>query len=150
MSELGIAAFIEARLAEDEATARAATAGPWLIDEGDEKPDHSLTIKGGPDQLPDVPGRETVVYSPYIWDETRPDFAHIARHDPARVLAEIAAKRAVVKEHAPADSIVMICRTCSRRDLSEWYGEYFPCPTLRLLAAPYADHPNFRPEWRLA
>jgi hypothetical protein len=77
---------------------------------------------------------------------------HIARWDPARVLAEVKAKRAILAEHAPADDgsgILFICRTCSRRDLPEWYGEYVPCPTLRILAAPYAEHPDFDSDWRI-
>jgi hypothetical protein len=24
----------------------------------------------------------------------------------------------------------------------------WPCQTLRLLALPYADHPDYRPEWK--
>jgi hypothetical protein len=27
-------------------------------------------------------------------------------------------------------------------------GKRAPCPTLRLLALPFADHPDFREEWR--
>lgn len=78
--------------------------------------------------------------------------AHIVRWDPARVLAEVAAKRAIVEEHGPADDgsgMLFICRTCSRRDLPEWYGEYVPCPTSRIVAAPYADHPDYDKSWRI-
>jgi hypothetical protein len=36
------------------------------------------------------------------------------------------------------------CATCD-----DWYGggQDWPCPTLRLLALPYADHPGYEPEW---
>jgi hypothetical protein len=56
------------------------------------------------------------------------DAVHIARHDPARVLAECEAKRRIV----------------------EWYGEEpgRVGPALGMLAAVYADHPEFREEWR--
>lgn len=143
-----IVAFIEARLAEDEAAARAATAGPWLIDEGDEVPQHSLTVKGGPDQIPDVPGRETVVYSPTIWDETRPDYEHIVRWDPARVLAEVTAKRRVLARHAqcgqpePGDGYCDAIGYATARAVGA-------CPELLDVAAPYADHPDFDPAWRI-
>lgn len=33
------------------------------------------------------------------------------------------------------------CRTC-------WGEDRYPCTTLRLLAAPYSDHPNYREEWK--
>ncbi|MFJ2676419.1 DUF6221 family protein [Streptomyces sp. NPDC087525] len=56
---------------------------------------------------------------------------HIVRHDPARVLVEVEAQRALIDGHA-ADS--------------HW------CPMgdglFKVLALPYADHPDYRPEWR--
>ncbi|MET8630034.1 DUF6221 family protein [Kitasatospora sp. NPDC004669] len=62
---------------------------------------------------------------------------HIARFDPARVLAEVAAKRAIV-------------------DAYEGRQEVAPLPTLQngldtavhLLASVYADHVDYREEWR--
>jgi hypothetical protein len=77
---------------------------------------------------------------------------HVARHDPARVLAECSAKR----------RLVMACRD-SRPDLhflgARPHGMAdFPLTptdqhqlaalTLALLALPYADHHDYRPEWR--
>jgi hypothetical protein len=67
---------------------------------------------------------------------------HIARHDPARVLAEVAAKRAVVDMgHAlldtqPNDPAAALMMTQA--------GDH----VLRHLAAIYADHPDYRQEWR--
>ena len=77
---------------------------------------------------------------------------HVARHDPARVLAECAAKR----------RLVLACRD-SRPDL-HFLGARpngmadFPLTpsdqhqlaalTLALLALPYAGHHDYRPEWR--
>jgi hypothetical protein len=76
--------------------------------------------------------------------------AHVRRHDPARVLAECEAKRRIVEEHPQTASIrhpvtdnkIYVCATCD--------SEATPCPTLRLLALPYADHPEFKPEWRVS
>ena len=78
---------------------------------------------------------------------------HIARHDPARVLAEIAAKRQILDEHFNVNE--GSCGTCVE---GKWgyptHGgslpQDYPCPTLRLLALPYADHPDYRDEWRPA
>lgn len=66
---------------------------------------------------------------------------HIARHDPARVLAECAAKRAVVLT------------------LTAWEPDSAPPPRvetaehdawrmLTALAQPHADHPDFDEAWR--
>jgi hypothetical protein len=76
---------------------------------------------------------------------------HVAHHDPARVLAECAAKRRLVNA----------CRD-TRPDLhllgTRPQGLDFPVPptdqhqlaalTLALLALPYAAHPDYRPAWR--
>ena len=85
---------------------------------------------------------------------TAPDGAaeHVAHHDPARVLAECAAKR----------RLVLACRDV-RPDLRllgarpSGLADFPPPPTdhhqlaaltLALLALPYADHHDYRPEWR--
>ncbi|MET7458502.1 DUF6221 family protein [Streptomyces sp. NPDC005574] len=79
----------------------------------------------------------------------------IAEHDPARVLRDIEAKRALLHEHR-IDG--WRCSTCANEETfdddadgnREWSrgGKDFPCPTLRLIAAPYADRPGYREEWR--
>ena len=57
-----------------------------------------------------------------------PDWEHIARWDPARVLAECEAKREIVVEMA-YDGL----------GPREWI--------LHQLALPYAGHPDYRQEW---
>lgn len=83
--------------------------------------------------------------------------AHIARHDPARVLAEVAAKRRVLERHHPAADGEMAwhvgaCVGCGTE--GEFADPRTPdvndCPELRDLAAPYASRPGFKPEWRLS
>jgi hypothetical protein len=70
---------------------------------------------------------------------------HIARHDPARVLAEVDAKRRIIEQHHCSGV------TCPRCSLGTEDGEVVferdPCGTLRLLALPYAGHPDYRGEW---
>jgi hypothetical protein len=51
---------------------------------------------------------------------------------PARIHAECEAKRRIVGLHP--------CDNCG--------AAFDPCETLRLLALPYADHPDYREEWR--
>ena len=57
---------------------------------------------------------------------------HIARHDPARVLAECAAKRLILR-------IWFESEFCERDVMND---------VIDALALPYADHPDYREEWR--
>ncbi|MFI7340871.1 DUF6221 family protein [Streptomyces sp. NPDC050085] len=58
---------------------------------------------------------------------------------PARVLREIGAKRQLVEGHEPDERVPPRCTGCF---------DGCPCRHLRLLAAPYADRPGYREEWR--
>jgi hypothetical protein len=71
-----------------------------------------------------------------------------------RVLAECESKRRIVRVHGPRDGE---CDVCNRGwwdeddDGTERYAsmpEAYPCLTLRALALPYADHPDYRDEWK--
>lgn len=70
---------------------------------------------------------------------------HVARHDPARVLAEVEAKRALLVLHARLDD-QPFCATCDAP--SGIPGPSQGCGTLSLLALPYADHPDYDERWR--
>jgi hypothetical protein len=59
----------------------------------------------------------------------------------ARVLRDIDAKRRILAEHALNG---WVCTTCDNGEVEQT----FPCPTLRILALPYADRPGYREEWR--
>jgi hypothetical protein len=71
---------------------------------------------------------------------------------PARGLAECEAKRRIVALHeATTDfSGEVYCWVCSNVERTglDTYLEPMPCPTLRLLALPYADHPDYQPAWK--
>lgn len=62
-------------------------------------------------------------------------------HQQTRRLAEVDAKRRILEEHEASDDLPL-----PPHCLSE--GEAHPCVTIRCLALPYADHPEFRQEWR--
>jgi hypothetical protein len=81
---------------------------------------------------------------------------HIAAHDPARVLREIEAKRQLVRLHGRATlragggaqyfDTTTVCRSC---EPDHQFPELsWPCPTLRLLALPYADRDGYQESWR--
>jgi hypothetical protein len=121
MSDL--VAFLNARLDEDEATAKASVMPEWMISESGEFGYIVAAV-----------GTETTGES--IADAWQEDVAvHIARHDPARVLREVEAKRAMLAE------------------LTRWPFDYRPgCNDpirlfVHLLAAPYSDHPDWRAQW---
>jgi hypothetical protein len=71
----------------------------------------------------------------------------IARHDPARVLAEVDAKRQMLELHHSIELPTEMLDACAECEVTGVYPEY-PCRTLRLLALPYAEHPDYREEWR--
>lgn len=147
-----IVEFLRARLDEDEATARVATPGPWLYS----RSEREMTIEGADGHTvaelmvcPDHEGRRLA------------DGLHITGHDPARVLREVEAKRAIVDEY------VELRDRCAAAwvDYSDWL-EGKPVPErgpsvsshdpairdalsdlLRLLALPYADHPDYDTAW---
>ena len=82
---------------------------------------------------------------------------HVGMHDPARVLREVEAKRAIVAEHEP-DRVgkfgseeaarCLVCLTDREGYEELWEADEWPCATLRTLAAVYRDHPDYRSEWK--
>lgn len=101
---------------------------------------------------------------------------HVQRWNPDRVLADVAAKRRIIELHEPtyppggpiygvhwehvhvrgANGEITGDREFavenSEPDPPDWCNQCAnrcaPCPTLRLVAMPYADHPDYREEWR--
>lgn len=70
--------------------------------------------------------------------------AHIARHDPARVLAQCAALRRIVEMYEHLGSPQTLGDRMAFPSAREAVGA-----TLRALATVHADHPDFDPAWRL-
>jgi hypothetical protein len=125
-------AFLRARLAEDEATARAVAwdgsgnSLSWGLAA-------SATVEVGNDEFN---------------TDDRTVANHIVNHDPARVLREVEAKRRILTD------VVSEMDSMTDQIHLEWgAGPLDPTTReslilLRLLALPYADHPDFRDEWR--
>jgi hypothetical protein len=68
-----------------------------------------------------------------------PVTAHMLRHSPNRVLAEVAAKRALIRriESLELTGVIAVVRDSVAGRI--W--------ALRVLAAPFVDHPDFSGEW---
>lgn len=79
---------------------------------------------------------------------------HIARHDPARVLQDVEAKRRIIAEHVVVGGYQDAAETDLGEGCSEcgWNAEYSDrggwCTTLRLLALPFASHADYIEDWR--
>lgn len=142
-AEQTLVAWLAARLDEDEAAARAT-----LTDFGRGSTDAAWRADG----YAVVSGASWAIVSEGNHENceggaSSPVIAqHIARHDPARVLADVAAKRRIVELHSAP-------YTWDVRDVTYRYTdrcacrEVYPCPTLRALAAPYSSIEGFREEW---
>jgi len=74
---------------------------------------------------------------------------------PQRLLAECAAKRAIIGDHDLVAKIYLkdYCSTCADWENSELGegppGVEYPCPTVKALAAVYKDHADYREDWAL-
>jgi hypothetical protein len=155
--------FLVARIAEDEAVARAASDGPWTYAPGGDSDDgvveraepHPASVGHGSfneSRFVAMTSYDTLSGTTHNSDS---DGAHIARHDPARVLAECKAKQRIVELHAirierewvnPVDGPAYevnehYCEVC------DWVPD--ACDTVKALAAIYADHPDYDEAWRL-
>ena len=130
-----LVAFLRARLDDDEQVARAATPGPWMW------------IAGRVYQEAEL-GRVVVPTDDLDRGLVEPeDLKHIARHDPARVLREVDAKRQILNAYEWA-----LAHPHKDDETGYWVrkGETSTlAEDVRLLASVYADHPDFRDEWRL-
>lgn len=117
MSDL--AAFLLARLDEDEAVAKdARNAWPESADSDDADPDSALANRHA---LYEVP------------NDLRPA-RHVARHDPARVLREVGAMRRVIR----------LLGTSGQYGPVEWDPDD---EILLAMAAVWSGHPDYDPEW---
>jgi len=149
-----MAAYLLERIAEDEKTAREACARDyvaehwqWVNAETDEVvPDGGLEEAVAEQSL----SLRSVETHPSEFVGPLPSFAlrhvddhtvalpHIARHDPAQVIAECKAKRRVVErcQYVAYDSYLDF----AARDVAE--------EVLQHLVQAHADRPDFPPEWR--
>ena len=109
--------FLRARLDEDEATARAATVGPWTVND----PEFAEAIRSA-DGVDVVAGGRWGGEAP-VFASTE-DALHIARHDPARVLAETEAKRRLVDGIADAPQRARTSLPSSRPGMSCAYSRF--------------------------
>lgn len=129
---MDLVTFLLARLDEDEQVARSATSGPWSV-RPETRSAHS-SLYGEADV--DGPDGRAVAYDRDGGCTSTEDAQHIVRHDPARVLADVEAKRRIVEgfQYLAADP-----------DLRQYAWTF----ALRALTMPYIRHADYQPEWNL-
>lgn len=154
---MALTEFLTARLDEDEAIARAAielAPLPWRKSYGEDGDDRWLDIHG--DGGTSVVETESGANGPGLEVAE-----HIFHHDPARVLREVEAKRRIIGEMVPIFDALEV--------LHEQEGQAATLPghsdhasgacccmpeghaeeqLLKLLALPYANHPDYQEGWR--
>jgi hypothetical protein len=186
-----ITEFLLARIAEDEAAARAASGwtvqgeigawspvpggDEWAVDDGDFEVEVLVALRPDLERPPRV--LEGLWGAIACWEDLDPEgrryvvpmAVHIAQHDPARVLAECEAKRAIIKQYeewpvlversphisSDADDLQsMTFRITSQiawvteREYVKRFGVEPPTtPMIRSLAAVYKKHPGYKKEW---
>jgi hypothetical protein len=82
----------------------------------------------------------------------------LAFNDPDAVLADVEAKRLLLEGHEPKrmpteqepgnPSVWIYGICCAAEEDDEGGYELWPCRHVRLLAMPFADHPDYREEWK--
>lgn len=154
MNEL--ATWLRAQLDEDERVVRGATGGTWEVGPTFGGHDNRVYVRAEGDLIDSIGTCVIAGQIPNV-PQWRGNAEHIARFSPARVLAEVEAKRRILDEHEPVGTtgdysgstptVSTVCMTCHEVGL-RYAHEEWPCTTLRLLALPYADRPGYRDEWR--
>ncbi len=131
-----LVAFLEERLDDDEYGAKAARSEAWMVEQDaaatpGQVPAESRVVIGadGESGIARVNGRDRAL--------------HIARHDPARVLHEIEAKRRILQEVTRVEPDAPP-GTVGRPE----GANVTMVAVLEMLALPYADHGDYRAEWR--
>lgn len=78
-----------------------------------------------------------------------PAYVHIERYGPARVLREVAAKRAILARHKPLHGRYgLCCAHCSRDIDSPGLGVPWPCADVRDLVTAWSGHPDYSGDWK--
>lgn len=141
-----LAEFLLGRIEEDEAEAQAASPGPWRTSA---EQDEVLAVDG------------ILVCDGFALSgpQTRATTRHIALHDPVRVLAECAAKRAIVDQcrdryaiaYRESERLLASAFNQEAVHLEGSRGPIWPHKgaemILHALASAYSDHPDFDPGW---
>lgn len=139
---MDIREFLQARLAEDDALARACDPSAWGA--------NGSWIRPAQNGAPAAQGRY-VLAADGEWHvlaksyDLTPNTHHMARHDPARVLRDVEAKRRILAAYSWA-----LDHRHEDEETGYWVakgGRSTLLDTLHVLAAVWSDHPDYDPSW---
>jgi hypothetical protein len=138
-SRVDVVLFVLDRLDEDEQVARAATPGPW------ERMGRVVHDSSPPTEWLGM--RHIAASGDY-----NTTAEHLVRHDPARVLLEVKAKRAMIGERGAG-----VCDCDDTDSPPTWWKDrsvalvhHTDCVAQTVaacLAQVWSDHPDYRSEW---
>jgi len=138
-----LVAFLRARLDEDEAAARAARR--WFDRDWEASQTQGRNFVSDDDGHP-------ILETFDDGEQGQVVTAHIARWDPARVLADVAAKRVILDDYQLVLANNLIEQATDQDELRIAMRDLI-VKSLRMvlarMAQPYAGHPGFDPAWRL-
>lgn len=145
MPDDALVAFLRARYDEREAKARAAGGASWSVGVEETSDGENAYYSLG------AYGEEPFVDTAFAGTDVTElaKFEHIADNDPQFVLDDIAAKRQILDEIIPAVEALEDSYWNERRVAKSKSIEYDESRRLlRLLALPFAGHPDYREGWR--
>ncbi|KRE67345.1 hypothetical protein ASG92_15195 [Arthrobacter sp. Soil736] len=128
---MDIIAFLEARIAEDEAIALAASPAPW---EWFGEPGSDTAALYSANERTVLDARAD--HAPCYLECKAEDRVYIARFNPGRILAECAAKRQMLA------NVPLVTDIPSEVDGTSEY-------VLMCMAAPYRDHHDYQDGWAI-
>jgi hypothetical protein len=135
--------FLRARLDIDEQVAREATVGPWRNAPTSSHYEDAAGPAEGVYAVVSGTGLTYIARTGIRGDrQGMVNAEHIALHDPARVLAEIDAKRRIIAEYEKEARLM----ASGYESAYTAGGQDARYTVLRFLALPYRDHPDYRPE----
>jgi hypothetical protein len=140
--QVTLADFLLARIAEDEALAQDAAAALSMPEKGPswhavETADEGISVWSG--------ALDEHWPSFYETEETK----HISRWSPGRVLDECEARRRIVADLLTPSGLDEGDTDLAWAVMNGDRSQQIAITTLRLLALPYADHSDYRSEWRV-
>jgi hypothetical protein len=148
-----LVAFLHAQLDADEQAARAATPARWYVHSAIQWKGWQVTWISDSPEADGFNQPDTAEYvigydgGPPVGMVGLADAVHIARHGPARVLADVEAKRRIIAVCVDAIEAGEI------KDGTTWNddaaGAEVGYLTLRLLALPFADREGYDESWRI-
>jgi hypothetical protein len=122
--------WLRQQLDEDERVARAAGEGDWAAWE------HTGEVVAAPLGFGKI--------CQGVWGDLGERGDHIARHDPARVLRDVARDRLILDEYRKA----LDRRAQHPGDVASAGALLALLRVMELLALPYSDRPGYREEWK--